>query len=570
MKILLTHCDYIEYEKKKKAIESAEQTDTDKERIEECLVVFCSAEQGDDESVAEKTVAEIKKVAEQVHTKTIVVYPFVHLSSTPAKPAVALSIVIKIAQSLKKDYEVHRSPFGWYKSFELKCKGHPLSELSREIRSAAQEKTILVNKPEKKDPQASRGKIILDRRNLPPNDHRILGEELGIFHLSEEVGAGLPLWMPYGETLRNILIQFMRQIEEKYGYRYVSTPHITRGHLYEKTGHLPYYKDSMYAPMNIEGEEYYLKPMNCPHHHMIYNKMVESYRDLPLRLAEPGMTYRNELSGVTYGLIRVRAFTQNDSHIYMTPEQLKEEFLGVLRLFKEVYAIVGVKDYWFRLSLPDFKNNPDKYTGDPNEWAHACDEIRNAMKEFGTKFVEEEGEAAFYGPKIDVQIKNSLGKEETIATSQVDIVVPKRLGMFYIDANGDKKTPIIIHRAILGSYERFVAYLLEQTEGKLPVWLSPVQVKILSLTDRNAQRVKEIYEKLIACGVRAERDLRQNTVDYKIREAEMQKVPYTIVIGDKEEASGTLAVRARGEKPRFGVSTEEFLARITKEIENKL
>ncbi|MFA4819666.1 MAG: threonine--tRNA ligase [Candidatus Aenigmatarchaeota archaeon] len=568
MKILLTHCDYIEYEKKKKAIESAEQTDTDKERVEECLVAFCSSEEGDDDSVAEKTADEIKKVAEQVHTKTIVVYPFVHLSSTPAKPAVALAMVIKIAESLKKDYEVHRSPFGWYKSFELKCKGHPLSELSREITSAAQEKIKLVNK-EKKEKQDSRGKIILDRRNLTPNDHRILGEELGIFHLSEEVGAGLPLWLPNGETLRNILIQFMRQIEEKYGYRYVSTPHITRGHLYEKTGHLPYYKDSMYAPMDIDGEEYYLKPMNCPHHHMIYNKLVESYRDLPLRLAEPGMTYRNELSGVTYGLIRVRAFTQNDSHIYMTPDQLKEEFLGVLKLFKEVYAIVGIKDYWFRLALPDFKNNPDKYTGDPKEWAHACDEIRDAMKEFSTKFVEEEGEAAFYGPKIDVQIKNSLGKEETIATSQVDIVVPKRLGMFYIDANGDKKTPIIIHRAILGSYERFVAYLLEQTEGKLPVWLSPVQVKILSLTDRNSDAANRFCKLFVEKGIRAEADLRQNTVDYKIRDAEMQKTPYIIVIGDKEEANGTLAVRARGEKPRFGVSVEEFLAKITKEIENK-
>ncbi len=567
MKILLTHCDYIEYEAKKKAIEAAEPIEKDKERVEDCLVAFCSAEEGDDEDIVGKVVEEIDKVAKQVNTKTVVVYPFVHLTSTPAKPAVALDIVKKIDASLQSNYETHRAPFGWYKSLNIKTKGHPLSELSREIRLDAKGKPEMVTKKANK-PQ-TKGKIILDRRNLPPNDHRILGEELGIFHLSEEIGAGLPLWMPYGETLRNTLINFMREMEEKYGYKYVSTPHITRGALYEKTGHLPYYKDSMYPPIELEGEDYYLRPMNCPHHHMIYNKLVESYRDLPLRLSEPGMDYRNELSGVTYGLIRVRCFTQNDSHIYVTPEQLKTEFISVLQLFKEVYDIMGIKDYWYRLSLPDFKENPDKYTGDPKEWAHACEEIRQAMKDFGAKFVEETGEAAFYGPKIDVQIKNTLGKEESIATSQIDIVIPKRLDMHYIDANGEKKTPIIIHRAILGSFERAIAYLLEQTEGKLPVWLAPVQVKVLSLTDRNLDGVKNIYKMLLENGIRAEADVAPHTIDYKIRSGELQRTPYMIVIGDKEEQNNTLAVRPRGEKPQFGVKVEDFLAKIRKEIDSK-
>lgn len=564
MKILLTHCDYIEYEAKKKAIDAAETIEKEKERVEECLVAFCSAEEGDDELVAQKTVEEIKSVAEQVRTKTIVVYPFVHLSSKPAKPSVALDLVKKIESSLKKDYEVHRAPFGWYKVLNFKTKGHPLSELSREITKEGKVEVKKVTEPAK-----ARGKIILDRRNLPPNDHRVLGEQLGIFHLTDEVGAGLPLWLPNGETLRNILVQYMREVEEKYGYVYVSTPHITKGTLYEKTGHLPYYKDSMYTPIEIEGEEYYLKPMNCPHHHMIYNKLVKSYRDLPLRLAEAGMTYRNELSGVTYGLIRVKCFTINDSHIYVTPEQLRSEFVRVLELFKEVYDIMGVKDYWFRLSLPDFKGKPEKFTGDPKEWAHACDEIRAAMKEFGANFVEEEGEASFYGPKIDVQIKNTLGKEETIATSQVDIVVPKRLGLYYIDANDQKKAPIIIHRAIIGSYERFIAYLLEQTNGLLPVWLSPVQVKVVSLTDRNIDTVKEIYEKLKNNNIRVEADVRPHTIDYKIREAEVQKIPYIIVIGDKEEKNNTIALRPHGQKPQFDVRLDDFLAKIKKEIENK-
>ncbi len=560
MKILLVHCDYIEYEGKKKAIKTAEEMDTEKKRVEECLVVFTSAEDGDDRAIVDKTVESIKDVAGQVKANRIVVYPFVHLSSNPSKPVVALDFVKLIEEALKKDYEVHRSPFGWYKAFELKCKGHPLSELSREIRPGQEEK-------KKKQ---TRGKIILDRRNLPPTDHRILGDELGIFHLSDDIGSGLPLWLPNGETLRNTLIKFMREMEEKYGYKYVSTPHIVKGTMYEKTGHLPYYKDSMYAPIDIEGEDYYLKPMNCPHHHVIYNKMVKSYRDLPLRLAEPGMTYRNELSGVTYGLIRVKGFTQNDSHIYVTPEQLKAEFIKVLQLFKEVYEIVQIKDYWYRLSLPDFKNNPDKFTGDPKEWEHACEEIRAAMKEFGTKFVEESGEAAFYGPKIDVQIKNTLGKEETIATSQVDIVVPKRLGMYYMDADDKKKAPIVIHRAILGSFERTIAYLLEQTEGKLPTWLAPVQVKIVSITERNVDMVKEIFEKLFENGIRTDVDIRSNTVEYKIREAEVQKIPYIVVIGDKEKEAGTLAVRKRGQKKvEFGVKPEKFIDDVIQEIKEK-
>ena len=563
MKLLFTHCDYLEYEAKKQAIKEAEPASPGKVRVDECLVAFCTAEEGDDERIIDLAVREIKDVSNQVNCKTIVIYPFVHLSSKPAKPAVALKIVKGIEDELKSKYAVSRAPFGWYKAFSLRCKGHPLSELSREVRLGDD-----VTKKTNKESKQSVGKIILDRRSLPPNDHRILGEDLGIFHFSDEVGAGLPLWLPNGETLRFLLIKYMREIEERYGYKYVSTPHITRGALYEKTGHLPYYRDSMYAPIDIEGEEYYLKPMNCPHHHMIFSKVAESYRDLPLRLAEAGMTYRFELSGVTYGLIRVKCFTQNDSHIYVTPHQLKEEFKKVLELFKEVYNVMGIKNYWFRLSLPDFKNNPDKYTGDPGEWDHACEEIRKAMKEFGAKVVEGEGEAAFYGPKIDVQIKNSLGKEETIATSQVDIVVPKRLGLSYIDSDGSKKTPIVIHRAILGSYERFIAYLLEQTEGRLPLWLSPIQIKVMNFTDRNTSAAQSLVKKLKDAipEIRIDTDYRNETIQAKIRDAELQKIPYILVIGDKEEESKTVAVRSRGKKPQFGVNLDAFLAQLKEEI----
>ena len=567
MKILLLHCDWIEWEAVKKAIKSAEQGIEEKKpvKVDECLAVFTAVEKPDEKNqdkIVEEYVKSVKDVAGQVKAKNIVVYPYAHLSSNLSSVDVALSVLKRAEQELGKEFKVWRAPFGWYKKLSLAAKGHPLSELSREL-SVDREKKIV----KKTEPA---GKIILDRRNLPPNDHRILGQDLKIFYLSDEIGAGLPLWMPNGETLKYLLMEYMRKTEEKYGYKYVSTPHIAKGSMYHATGHLPYYKDSMYPPIDIDGNEYYLKPMNCPHHHMIFKELVKSYRDLPLKLAEPGMTYRNELSGVTYGLIRARGFLQNDSHIYVRPDQLKEEFLNVLKLFEEVYKVMDIKGYWFRLSLPDFKGHPDKYTGDPKEWEHACEEIRKAMKESGHKFVEGVGEASFYGPKIDVQIKNSQGKEETIATSQIDIVVPKRLNLTYTDEGDKKQNVIIIHRAILGSFDRFIAYLLEQTEGRLPLWLAPVQVKILSFTDRNVKSVEKFADELKKEGIRVEVDLSDHTVEYKVAEAERSKINFIVVIGDKEEEKNTLAVRTRGSnKVEFGVKKDEFIKKLKKEIEEK-
>jgi len=327
----------------------------------------------------------------------------------------------------------------------------------------------------------------------------------------------------------------------------------------------------MFSPLDIEGTQYYLKPMNCPHHHIIFNKIVKSYKDLPIRLAEAGTVYRNELSGVTYGLMRVRCLTQNDAHIYLMPNQLKEEFLKVIEMMEEAYKVIGLKDYWFRLSLPDFKKNPDKYTGDQKEWSYASEEIRKAMKESKKKFIEGEGEAAFYGPKIDVQIKNSQGKEETLSTVQVDIVVPKRLEITYIDEKGNKQYPIIIHRAPLGSYERFVAFLLEKTQGNIPFWLSPNQVRIISFTDRNNAYVEKIFNKIkeeIPL-LRIDKDLDSSPLPGKIREAELMKIPYIIVIGGKEEENKTLAIRKKGEKPKFGIKLEDFIEEIKEKIKLK-
>ena len=564
MRILLIHSDHMEWSPEKKAMKQAEEVDKKPVKVGNALVVFSAVEKPDERDsgkIIEKTVAEILDVFRKVKAENIVVYPYAHLSSDLASPGMALEVLKGIEKSLVGNkISVKRAPFGWYKKFSINCKGHPLSELARHI--------TLEEKEKRKARPAT--KIILDRKALPSNDHRVLGQDLKIFTFADEVGAGLPLWMPNGEILRHELMEYMRGVEHRYGYKYVSTPVITKGRLYEQTGHLPYYKDSMYSPLIIDDEEFYLRPMNCPHHHMVFRELVTSYRDLPLRLAEPGMTYRKELSGVTYGLIRAMGFCQNDAHLYVRPDQLKKEFVGVMELFREVYKTLGIKGYWFRLSLPDFNKKPDKFTGDKKEWEWACKEIRNAMKDFGEKFVEEKGEASFYGPKIDVQIKNTLGKEETIATCQVDVVVPRRLGLTYTDKDDKKKHVIIIHRAVTGSYERFVAYLLEQTKGCLPLWLAPVQVRVLSFTERNVKSVEKFARALVDKGIRAESDVRDHTVDYKVRDGELQRIPYLIVIGDKEEKAGTLAVRKRGKKGvDFGVKPDGFIDQVLKEIKSK-
>jgi len=570
MRILQQHLDFIEYEPIGKEIQSAEEIpDKKKQRYEEIVATFVSVEAGDDDKIAREAVEGIKEYLGKLRVNKVIIYPYAHLSSNLARPKDALEILKSMeAYAKESGIETYRAPFGWNKAFQVKVKGHPLAEQSRVYGASAQAKSEKVSARPPPAKVVTR-KIILDRKDLPPNDHRILGQDMQIFTFADDVGHGLPLWMPKGEVIRHTLVEFMREVEEKNGYKYVSTPVITDGKLYEKTGHLPYYADSMYPPMELEGEQYYLRPMNCPHHHMIFRQVVKSHRDLPLRLAEPGVDFRKELSGVTYGLIRVLSFTQNDAHIYAKKEQLKEEFLKVLALFRDVYEVMGVKGYWFRLSLPDFEGNPDKFVGDPADWRFASEEIRAAMREFGQKYEEEKGEAAFYGPKIDVQIKNTMGKEETIATSQVDIVVPPRLGLTY-EEGGEKRTVVVIHRAILGSYERFIAYLLEQTQGHLPVWLAPIQVRVMTVTDDAKPYAEQVAKKVVEAGIRVERDFDTGTIGGKIRDAQLQRIPYMLVLGTKEQEAGTVAVRAHGQEVRYGEALDHFIAEVKEKTKTRV
>ncbi len=403
------------------------------------------------------------------------------------------------------------------------------------------------------------------------HDHRKLGKELELFMISDEIGRGLPLWLPKGAFIRKKLEDYMYERERAAGYDYVYTPILTREELYRKSGHLAHYQDSMYSPIDIEGENYYLKPMNCPHHHIMYKNKLVSYRDLPLRLSDSSPIHRFERSGTLTGLIRARCFSQNDAHIYCARTQLKSELISVMKMFAEVYEDFDIKGYWFRLSLPDFSDR-EKYGDIENKemWEESARAAREVLKELDLKFEEASGEAAFYGPKIDVQIKNVHGKEDTIATAQVDFYMPEKFDLKFVNQKGEEERPVIIHRAIMGSFDRFFSFLVEQYAGALPLWLSPTQVKILSVGETHVGFCEKLAAEFAAGDIRAEVDKADETVGNKIRKAVNEKVPYMLVVGDKEVDSDKLAVRERGSRDTRQISKEKFIEEIKEKAGRRL
>ena len=400
-------------------------------------------------------------------------------------------------------------------------------------------------------------------------DHRKLGQELGLFTVSEKVGPGLVLWMPNGNIIKEQIENWAKKTEEEWGYKRVTTPNITKSGLYYTSGHLPYYKADMYPPMKLDNdEEYFLKPMNCPHHHMIFDATQHSYRDLPLRLAEYGTCYRYESSGELFGLMRVRGFTQNDSHIYCTDEQAVDEFVKVMKLHEYYYKTLGITDYHLELALRDPKNK-EKYHGNEKMWIKAEKLMREAVKQVNIPMVEEIGSAAFYGPKIDFIIHSKIGREFAISTNQIDLFMGERFGLKYTNTDGKEKTPVIIHRAPLGSHERFIGFLIEHFGGAFPTWLSPVQIKILPISEKHLEYAKTVADSLRSSAVRVELDERSETLGNKIRNAQNEKVPYMIVIGDKEIENNKISVRNRaGESSTVEIS--KFVKNIQKEINSKL
>ncbi|MGG1312561.1 MULTISPECIES: threonine--tRNA ligase [Cohnella] len=399
-------------------------------------------------------------------------------------------------------------------------------------------------------------------------DHRKLGKELGIFTFSQQVGQGLPLWLPYGAKLRRTLERYIVDLEEKLGYQHVYTPVLANVELYKTSGHWEHYKEDMFPPMALDNEELVLRPMNCPHHMMVYKSDLRSYRDLPIRIAELGTMHRYEMSGALTGLHRVRAMTLNDAHIFCRMDQIKDEFKRVVNLIKRVYEDFGIKEYRFRLSYRDPKNT-EKYWPDDQMWETTQRMLREVVEELNLPFFEAEGEAAFYGPKLDVQIKTATGKEETLSTAQIDVLLPERFQLEYIGEDGKKHRPVVIHRGIISTMERMTAFLLENFAGALPLWLSPVQAKILPVSQAFDAYARETAEKLQEAGIRAETDLRNEKLGYKIREAQLEKVPYMLIVGQNEAAEGTVSVRRRGEGDLGAQPLAEFIARATAEIASK-
>ena len=399
-------------------------------------------------------------------------------------------------------------------------------------------------------------------------DHRKIGKELDLFMTHELVGSGLPMYLPDGATIRRILERYIQDKEIEMGYQHVYTPSLANTELYKVSGHWDHYKEDMFPVMKMDNEEMVLRPMNCPHHMLIYKNKLHSYRDLPIRIGELAHDFRYEDSGSVCGLERVREMCQNDAHLFVRPDQIKEEVGKVVQLILSVYKDFGFKDYEFRLSLRD-KKDTHKYFDDDEMWEKAEGQLREILTELGINFYEAEGEAAFYGPKLDVQLKSAVGHDVTVSTCQLDFLLPERFKLEYVGEDGEKHRPVVIHRAILGTFDRFMCFLIEETKGAFPLWLSPTQVKILPITDAQHDYAKTIEEKLHKAGIRVVLDDRNEKVGYKIREAQLEKVPYMLVIGAKEVEEGTVSIRSRESAENETMKADEFVDKIKEEVINK-
>ncbi len=576
MKILTLHCDYIRFKPLQKAIKKPEEI---KEKgaieVKEPLVVLIAVEKGDNDKTVAQLLDAIKKTAAEVKAKNIVLYPYAHLSPNLANPDTALEYLVEAEQVLKKErYSVTRAPFGYYKEFELKVKGHPLSELSKEFHpeSLALSPKDVVKKveEEKYDPakllrEISRSK--LDTSKLKDNDHRILGQKLDLFSFNE-VAPGMVFWHNNGLIIYNELVGFWREEHMKENYQEIKTPQIMDSKLWKVSGHWDKYKENNFTT-DYEGRTFLVKPMNCPGGMLVFKANQKSYKDLPLRVAELGVVHRTELSGVLNGLFRVIQFTQDDAHIFCTDEEQSEsEIIAVAEMVQRFYKKFGLEFDHVELST-----RPEKRIGTDAMWDTAEKLLEKALKKLKIKYKINAGEGAFYGPKIDFHVKDSLGRTWQLSTIQLDFAMPERFELEFTEKDNKKKRPIMLHRVIYGSLERFIGILLEHTNGNLPVWLSPIQVRVINFTDRNTKTceklLKEIKESLPM--LRVDSDFRSTTINEKVRDAEMQKIPYVIVIGDKEEESKTIAVRERGNaKPKFKIKIKDFLDEIKEKIEKRI
>lgn len=545
------HADSIEYEPVKKEIKAAEEVEQKKYIFNDVLVLLTAVEKGDTKETADLAVEDAKKFMERMKISRLLVYPYAHLSSNLSGPFDAMDMVLGMEKKARElGLEASHAPFGWNKKFAISVKGHPMAEMSRSY----------AGKPAVKEPKTG-VKVAAQPEpieKLPDNDHRVLGQKLNLFSFQPEA-PGMTFYHPGGMILRNELIRFSREKQAAAGYVEIMTPIIMKRGVWEQSGHWDHYKDNMFFTETADAQ-YAIKPMNCPGSILFFKNSRRSYRELPLRVSEFGMIHRNELSGVLGGLFRVREFTQDDAHLFVRADQLVEELTKVVGLVEEFYNQFG---FDFRVEL---STRPENSIGSDELWSKAEAALESALRERNLNYRTNPGDGAFYGPKIDFHIKDSLGRTWQCGTVQVDFFMPQRFSVTYVDADGKEATPIIIHRAIYGSLERFLGILTEHYNGAFPLWLSPAQAKVLPITDNNNDYAKHVVSELAAAGIRAEGDYENHTLEYKIRNAATQKVFYTIVIGNKEQDSKTIAVRRRDGHTEYGLKPEEFLKEIQFEV----
>ncbi|MFH1327017.1 MAG: threonine--tRNA ligase [archaeon] len=561
MKILLLHCDYLRFKALKKALKKIEELGEKEKQgeMKECLVVLTAVERGDSKESVSEFVKNIKDVAGQVKVKNIVLYPYAHLSKNLSSPEVAVEI-LKEAEKQLKGFKILRAPFGYYKEFELKVKGHPLSELSREIHVSGKEDENFDSKQLLRE--ISKAK--LDTSKLKENDHRIIGKQMDLFSFND-VAPGMAFWHNNGLIIKKELIRFAREVLAKNNYEEVSTPQIMDKKLWKVSGHWDKYKENNFLT-EYEKRQFIIKPMNCPGGMLIYKNSLKSYRNLPLKVGEFGYVHRQELSGVLAGLFRVIQFIQDDAHIYCTEEQVQDEIIALVDLILFFYNKFNLK-----LDHIELSTRPKKRIGSDKMWDRAEQVLEKALKKKKIKFKLNKGDGAFYGPKIDFHLKDSLSRTWQMGTIQLDFAMPERFALEYVDKDNKRKRPIMIHRTIYGSLERFIGILIEHYKGRFPTWLAPIQVRFLSFTDRNQKYGEEIIKKFREeiPNLRLDYDFRQTTISAKVKDAEIMRIPWVIVVGDREEKEKTIAVRSKGNKKIESMKIDDFISKLKSEINQR-
>jgi threonyl-tRNA synthetase len=570
MRILQQHLDFIEYEPISKEISGAEEVpDKKKQRYEEIVALFISVEPGDDDEIAKMAVEGTKSFLQKLKVNRIIIYPYAHLSQSLARPKDALEVLKTMERySTEAGLETYRAPFGWNKAFQIKVKGHPLAEQSRVysavVLGAPAQKAATAPVSERRPQHEMTEEQLFARikksdfAGLPETDHRTIGERLDLFSF-QEPSPGMVYWHDKGLKLRNLLIDMMRRELARGGYVEISTPGLVSNALWRVSGHWDYYKENMF--LTSTGDDVFgLKPMNCPPTMLFYRTRRWSFRELPLRVSCFDPLYRNELSGVATGLFRVKSFSQDDAHLFVTEDQIEGEVKGLIDLMDRIFKIFGL-EYSLNLSTM-----PDEHIGTKELWDKATETLVRVMEAKRLPFKVKEKDGTFYGPKIDVTIKDSMGREWQNSTIQVDYQLPQRFKLTYAGSDGKDHVPVVIHRAIYGSLERFIGVMIEHYQGKFPVWLSPVQVRVLPVSDENLTYAGKVADRLSSEGIRVERDFDSGTIGGKIRNAQIQKIPFMLVIGSKEEQANSVAVRARDGEVRYGVKLDDFVSEVTDKV----